>query len=92
MKAGRIARAAAVAIVAAAAVALLAAAPQEKPPAATGVVDASEFQTLQAAFDAVLSGNVVADVSRAEPGKHAALDLGNAEAVSGQNAVEPAKQ
>jgi len=40
----------------------------------------------------VLSGNVVADVSRAEPGKHAALDLGNAEAVSGQNAVEPAKQ
>jgi nitrous oxidase accessory protein NosD len=38
----------------------------------------------------VLSGNVVADVSRAAPGKHAAFDLGKAEALSGHNAIEQA--
>ncbi len=39
----------------------------------------------------VVSGNVVADVSRAEAGKHPPLDLGDAKVLSGQNAVEQAR-
>ena len=39
----------------------------------------------------VLVGNIVADISRADAGKHPPLDLGNAEVVSGQNAVEQAR-
>jgi hypothetical protein len=36
----------------------------------------------------VLTGNVMSDLSRSDPGKYPALDLGDAETVVGQNAVE----
>lgn len=36
----------------------------------------------------VLTGNVMSDLSKSDPGKYPAFDLGNAEAIVGHNAVE----